>query len=246
MFKRLIKTALSYLGYELNKQGFQPPTWNISEQALINSVSSYTLTSPERIIALRDATHYVVHNKIEGDFVECGVWRGGSIMVILKTLLALGVRDRTVRLFDTFDGMTKPTKEDRDFNGNLASDLLAAEERTGAMWARATLEDVKQNVLSVGYPEEKIIFVKGDVLSTLPSHVPDKIALLRLDTDWYASTKHEMIHLYPRLSKHGVLLIDDYGHFQGAKQAIDEYFNGSHPLLHRIDYTGRAAIKLTD
>ena len=87
--------------------------------------------------------------------------------------------------------------------------------------------------------------VKGKVEDTLPGHAPDHIAVLRLDTDWYASTKHEMEHLYPRLARGGVLIIDDYGHWAGSRQAVDEYLaeHGIHLLLNRTDYTGRMALK---
>ena len=96
-----------------------------------------------------------------------------------------------------------------------------------------------------GYPMDKVVFVKGPVEDTIPATVPDRISLLRLDTDWYSSTKHEIEHLYPRLSTHGVLLLDDYGHYQGARRAIDEYFDraGKRPFFTRIDYSCRAAIK---
>ena len=72
--------------------------------------------------------------------------------------------------------------------------------------------------------------------------MPERIALLRIDTDWYESTRHELVHLYPRLSPGGVLIIDDYGHWQGARKAVDEYFQAG-LFLNHIDYTGRLAIK---
>jgi hypothetical protein len=86
----------------------------------------------------------------------------------------------------------------------------------------------------------------GKVEDTIPADIPEKIALLRLDTDWYESTKHELIHLFPRLQKGGVLIIDDYGFWKGARKAVDEYFaeNNIQILLNRIDDTGRMAIKL--
>ena len=82
-------------------------------------------------------------------------------------------------------------------------------------------------------------------VGSLPAQAPTAVALLRLDTDWYLSTKHEMEHLYPRLSAGGVLIVDDYGHWDGARQAVEEYFltHGDKPLLARTDYTGRLAVK---
>ena len=96
-----------------------------------------------------------------------------------------------------------------------------------------------------GYPSEKLHFVRGPVEETIPDCVPEQIALLRLDTDWYESTKHELLHLFPRLQPGGVLIVDDYGHWQGAQRAVDEYFGTEHPplFLSRIDYAARIAIK---
>jgi hypothetical protein len=111
-------------------------------------------------------------------------------------------------------------------------------------WCYASIEDVRQNILSTGYPEEKIYLVKGKVEHTIPKILPEKLSLLRLDTDWYESTKHELIHLCPQLSPEGILIIDDYGHWQGARKAVDEYFAEQNRkiYLHRIDYTGRIAV----
>jgi len=215
-------------------------------RGLVEAVSSFTMTSPERIVALRDAVRYVCRHDIAGDVVECGVWRGGSMMAVALTLLELGGR-RRLHLFDTFDGMPPPTSHDRDLSGVAASGLLAAEDRdTGSTWARSPLEDVRGNLLSTGYPAELVHFVPGLVEETIPTRAPDRIAILRLDTDWYESTRHELEHLYPRLVQGGVLIIDDYGHWQGARRAVDEYLatTNARVLLSRIDYTGRLAIKI--
>lgn len=104
------------------------------------------------------------------------------------------------------------------------------------------IEEVKANMLQTGYPAANIVWVKGKVEETIPATIPAQIALLRLDTDWYESTRHELQHLYPLLSSKGVLLIDDYGAWQGARKATDEFF-GNRVYLHRIDWTGRLLIK---
>jgi len=99
--------------------------------------------------------------------------------------------------------------------------------------------------LSTKYPKDNLIFVKGKVENTIPAIIPDKISILRLDTDWYESTYHELVYLFPKLVKDGVLIIDDYGHWKGAREAINRYFQEKKIkiLLNRIDYTSRIAIK---
>lgn len=170
------------------------------------------------------------------------------MMAVAETLLRAGDTSRDLYLFDTFEGMPPPTENDVDIAGVTAESLLnrSDKERDESVWCRATLDVVKEALGSTGYPGEKIHFIKGMVEQTIPHLVPDKIALLRLDTDWYESTKHEMEHLFPRLSKGGVLIIDDYGHWQGARKAVDEYLekNDVKILLNRIDYTGRIAVKV--
>jgi hypothetical protein len=193
------------------------------------------------------AVRYVASAAIPGSIVEAGVWRGGSAMAAAIELMARGDQTRDIYLYDTYEGMSEPTKEDVDFRGQDAGTRLAASEKTKSseIWAYSPVEDVRRNLLSTGYPAEKLHFIKGKVEDTIPGEVPEQIALLRLDTDWYESTKHEMEHLYPRLVSGGVLILDDYGHWQGARQAVDEYLaaNNVNLLLNRIDNTGRIAIK---
>jgi len=222
-----------------------PPDFSPATIALCDVVRPYTMTSAERIAALRQAVEHVVRHEVPGDIVECGVWRGGSMMVVARTLQDLGV-ERRLHLFDTFEGMPPPEDVDRDMFGTSASDALARDDRdTGHVWARATLEDVRHNVGSTGYPTRLVSYVQGRVEETIPARAPERISLLRLDTDWYESTRHELEHLYPRLAPGGILIIDDYGHWEGARKAVDEYVSAlDSPLfLSRIDYTGRLAVK---
>jgi hypothetical protein len=189
---------------------------------------------------------YLGQARIPGDIVECGVWKGGSSMAIALSLLAAGDSARTLYLYDTFEGMPPPTDADRSLDGRSAAEQLATSERDAPVWAVAGSAEVARNMAVTGYPAERLRFVEGKVEETIPGVVPERIALLRLDTDWYESTRHEFRHLYPRLSVGGVVVIDDYGHWQGARQATDEYFaeHGIRMLLHRIDYTGRIGVKL--
>lgn len=205
-------------------------------------VRPFTMTTIERISALRLAVEYVVKHEIPGDIVECGVWRGGSMMAAVYTLLALGDTSRRVVLYDTFKGMGPPTQEDgADVHEQWSSALTADHNR----WCFAPLEDVKKNLESTGYPVSRIHYVQGLVEETLPSAVHEQIAILRLDTDFYPSTLAELKYLYPRLLDGGVLIIDDYGHFAGARRAVDEYFTQTErpPMFCRTDYTARTCIK---
>ena len=205
-----------------------------------------SMTSVERMYALYKATRYVVERDIPGDFVECGVWRGGSMMLVALTLLSLGRGDRGLWLYDTFQGMTAPTVDDvQEMSGRGAADILAENPRTldNPFWGIAPKQAVEENLRRTHYPADRVHLIEGDVLQTIPARTPERIALLRLDTDWYATTKHELEHLYPRVSPQGVLIIDDYGYWRGSRKATDEYFGANAPLLNRIDFTGRIAVK---
>ena|ERR1700733_2080380 len=216
---------------------------------IISEVRNYTMTSSERIFNLINAVRYVVHNNIPGAIVECGVWKGGSIMAVVKTLLKMKVESRDLYLFDTFAGMTAPTTKDKthmELHSAEKSYSTHKMENGVCNWAYSSLEETRRNVLSMGYPSSKIHFVVGPVEKTLPDQAPEQIALLRLDTDFYESTKHELIHLYPRLSVGGPIIIDDYGHWHGARLAVDEFLEKTKIklLLNRIDYSGRIGVKL--
>ncbi|BDA83948.1 hypothetical protein Sa4125_14900 [Aureimonas sp. SA4125] len=207
---------------------------------------SYSMTSPDRMYSLFKAVEYIEKAGIPGDIVECGVWRGGSMMVAAEALQLFG-GERTIHLFDTYEGLPEPSAEDVDIWGHDAKKWWETKKvsEEASDWARAHLDEVKENMRRTGYPEERLRYVKGMVETTIPQHAPEQISILRLDTDWYASTVHEMEHLFPRLVPNGILIIDDYGHFKGAKQAIDEYLQAHNVpiMLMRVDYTGRIAIK---
>lgn len=202
--------------------------------------AQYTMTSIERMYGLHLATQHIARAPIAGDVVECGVWRGGSMMMAALTLLDEGVL-RQLWLYDTFAGMPLPGEHDRTSSGQLAADRFAQESD----WASASLAEVRGNIAGTGYPAERVTYVPGKVEETLPGSVPERIALLRLDTDWYESTRHELMHLWDRLTPGGILIVDDYGKWEGARKAVDEFLaaRGIHLLLTRLDATGRMAIK---
>lgn len=254
MIKKIAKKTVESLGYKLIKQedvlirnGVPIDIADTDFIKLFRECEPYTFTTIEPMYSLYLSVQYVIKNNIPGDFVECGVWKGGSAMLIAKTLLASGITNRNIYLYDTYEGMSEPTAKDVDFKGETASTLLNKHDRTGekSVWCYSSIDEVKNNLYATNYPKNKLIFVKGKVEDTIPNTIPNAISLLRLDTDWYESTYHEFVHLFPILSKQGVLIIDDYGHWKGAREATDNYFkeNNITILLNRIDYTVRTGIK---
>jgi O-methyltransferase len=233
----------------------EQPLLQVSDPAdrrIVEAASPYTITGIPRLLSLVDAVRYCVARGIGGAFAECGVWRGGSILAMILTLQDLGCADRDIYLYDTFEGMTEPTE----------FDVSPVEPPALTTWRQATEanhrpwpayfepdafneETVRATLVSTGYPAERLHFVRGPVEETIPAAAPERLALLRLDTDWYESTRHELQHLFPLLARGGVLIVDDYGHWEGARRAVDEYFSTEHPplLLNRIDYTARIAVK---
>ena len=243
-----VRSGVRRMGYDVVRYRELPRDLDPRVATIVREASEFTMTSLQRILSLCEAVRYIVENQIEGDVVECGVWRGGSMLAAIKALQLYGDVDRTCRLYDTFEGMTPPSDYDVEIDGKTALELLKSSDRNEAdsVWCYAPLEGVKALLCSTGYKPDRLVFVKGRVEDTLPASAPNSIALLRLDTDWYESTKHELEHLYPRLVAGGVLIIDDYGHWQGARRAVDEYVSQNRLalLLHRIDYSGRCAVKI--
>lgn len=241
MLKRIYRKLAARV---LNKY-YVPPDMDSDFTEIYKKSTKYTMTSIERMYSLYKSVEYIVRQQIPGSIVECGVWKGGSSMVAALTLMKMGVTDKKIYLYDTFEGMPQPQDVDVSLYGQSAIRRWQQMNAVNKKWDFSPLEEVKRNLVSTGYPEELIIYVKGKVEETIPSVMPEQISLLRLDTDWYESTYHELQNLYPLLASNGVLVIDDYGHWRGARQATDQFFEEQgHPiLLNRIDYTGRIAIK---
>ena len=243
--KKLLKALFTARGAMKNTgESLQYSDFTLKDKAIIEKVRPFTMTSVERIKALIDAVRYINAAGIDGSLVECGVWKGGSAMAMAEAMKDHSPRE--LILYDTFEGMTEPGQEDVSILGKEASAHLETEDKSDSVvWAFSPLEEVKNNLAQSDYPSKSIRFVRGPVEETLNEFVPEQIALLRLDTDWYESTKVELEKLYPRLQKGGILIIDDYGHWQGCKQAVDEYFMDKVPKVFfgRIDYTARIVVK---
>ncbi len=196
MAPKLIKRLAYRLGYDFTFRKL--PQYDMRRRAaaiprdmepdfvdIYERAQAFTMTSVERMYALYQTVRYVCRQGIPGDFVECGVWRGGSCMLMALTLKALGESGRKIYLYDTFAGMTRPGEHDiryRDQGEQLTR--WEVSERDGHNeWAYAPLDEVRRNVLGTGYPEDSLVFVEGEVETTLPATLPAEIALLRLDTD---------------------------------------------------------------
>jgi len=247
LLSRLVKAGLARRGWELRRATSAWPPADLEPEflALYERCAPATMTSIERMYALYQAVRHVHAAETPGDVVECGVWRGGSSMLAALALDSLGDRERCIWLYDTFEGMPPPAGVDRTLSGEHAADLMKRADAAGEHTrAAAAVGEVRANLAGTGFPADRLRFVEGKVEDTIPGTAPDAISVLRLDTDWYESTRHELEHLWPRLSPGGVLIVDDYGHWEGARRAVDEFFSTAAPvLLQRIDYTGRLALK---
>lgn len=251
IYKKLFQKILGHFGYKITAVS----QTGLSESELVDPVfqrlyasyKAYTMTSPERMYALYQSVKYVLDADIPGDIVECGVWKGGSSMIIADTLHESD-SNKKIFLYDTFEGMSEPTSKDiKASNGHPAIEKWKTLTRADyTNWCYAPLDEVIINMQKTGYNQNNIVYVKGKVEDTIPRTTPKAISLLRLDTDWYESSYHELQHLFPLLSKGGVLILDDYGHWLGSREAVDTYFK-EHDikiLLNRIDHTGRLGIKM--
>lgn len=239
-------------GIDVRRYREFPVDFDTHIQAIHQRVAEYTLVSPERTSALVSSIEYLERCHIAGDIVECGVWKGGSMMAAALAVDRVGGVDRDLWLYDTFMGLTQPGEMDVDVAGNSAlqqmrerhPNLLPGQVDGSDVFAFASLDEVRNNMATVGYRGGQVRFVKGSVQDTIPASIPDRIALLRLDTDFYDSTKHELTHLVPRMVPGGILIIDDYGAWLGARQAVDEFLDasGTPMYLHRVDTTARLAV----
>jgi predicted O-methyltransferase YrrM len=221
-----------------------PSYYEDEVKTIVRTVRARTMTAHEKLNALVIAVRYLVDHEIPGAMVECGVWRGGSMQAVALALNDRGVTDRELHLYDTFEGMSEPTEADKAMDGTPAAELLARQSRDAKIWAVASLEDVREGMTETGYPAERIHYHVGKVEDTIPAEAPERIALLRLDTDWYESTRHELEQLYDRVPPGGVLIFDDYSTWQGARKAVDEFIaRTGEPLLLVPIAAGRIAVK---
>ena len=252
--KKKIKKFFNYFGLTIERKSYQnnlSPDIKEYEKRLIDNAKQFSMTSKIRMLALCRAFKYVQENNIDGDLVECGVWKGGNLILLENLMYEFNKFDRKILGFDTFEGMTEPNEFDINLKNQEAKKLLNIEKKIENNvkennWCFSSYDSVLKN-FTENTKSNNLTLIKGDVKETLnkDENLPKKISILRLDTDFYESTKIELEKLYPLLSKNGILIIDDYGHWQGAKKAVDEYFKKINykPLLNIVDYSCRLIIK---
>lgn len=204
--------------------------WGAAEKA-----APFSLLTIEKLYNLYEAVRYVSERGIPGDFVECGVYKGGAIIMMADALLAHGYEPRRIHLFDTFTGFTGRSEHDVDYGGR----------EIGKFTTDSFRHELETNLKIVPYPNEHYVFVEGDVIQTSRDRCPDVISLLRLDTDTYDTTRAELENMFPRLSPGGVLIVDDYGYSRGCRKATDDFFagHGDRLFLQRPNKGSRTAIK---
>lgn len=251
-FKSILLQIAGKMGFKITpmKDGIIK---DMSEEQFLNiyqNCKGISMASTESLYSLYKAIEYIIKGNIPGDFVECGVWKGGVAMLMAFTATKLKDKKRKIYLFDTFQGMTLPGKFDALLSDNTSAKEIyknsKKKEKDSYTWCYADLNSVKSNLSSTKYPKKNLIFVEGDVQQTLKqkNNLPKAISILRLDTDFFESTKIELETLYPRLSIGGVVIIDDYGTWTGTKKACDDYFAGKNILFHRIDNSCRIGVKI--
>lgn len=218
------------------------PYW---KKTIAYESTPYTVTHLDTILDLIETTEKIVHNHVTGDIVECGVHCGGSCMIIANVLQHYQ-DERTIWMYDTYDGIPIPDEVDVALDGRPLRDLFFEQNRLdedgNSSWCYTNLDHVKENMSTCNY-SGTINYIQGLVEDTIPNRIPEQIALLRIDVDLAEPTKHSLEHLYPLLSKQGALILDDYGHFPSVKKVVDDYLGDISKQLNEVTYTVRTLVK---
>jgi len=246
--KKLIKSIFNFFGLDIvryknddDKEKLMNFDFNQEANQLIKIIRPYTMLPYTNLVQLYELVKYCEINEILGDFVECGVWKGGS-----SALMALGSLNncknepRTLHLFDIFSEICAPDpdkdgeramREAKKFNSKFIENkkelfsLKGIYDAYGGPGSLSQNQELFYNIIK--YPKAKVHFHEGWFQDTLPivKNEISKIAILRLDGDWYESTKVCLENLYDKVVKGGVIIIDDYGTYEGCKKAVDEFIH---------------------
>ncbi len=198
--------------------------------------SAHTMIGMRRLESLQECIETIIAEDVPGDLIETGVWRGGASMFMRAVLAAHGVTDRRIWVADSFAGLPPPDvekyPEDSGSRYHLFSEVLSV-----------SLDEVQANFARYGLLDEQVCFLKGWFKDTLPRAPIDALALARLDGDMYESTMEALVHLYPRLSPGGYLIVDDYGLEDGlCKRAVDTFRAKQHIDSRLIDIDGHGVL----
>jgi len=246
LLKNYIQKILNSFEYTIINNNQKIVELSDKQKNLINITNLISMTPQIRRYNLIQALEYVAHYKLEGDLVECGVWKGGNIVIYKKFIEENSIK-KNIYAFDTFEGMADPDQDDYVIGNDMSAKSLLDKDKKKITndWGLCSLENVKHNISQRTENLDNIFFIKGKVEETLlnEKNLPEKISILRLDTDFYKSTKIELEILYEKVSKGGVIIIDDYGHWAGSKKAVDEFFKEKFVWMHYVDYACRLIIK---
>ena len=240
--KDFINSIFGIFGLRISKILPRIVEMSEEEREIIKIAKKYSMTTEIRMWALINSIKKVDYEKIEGDIVECGIWKGGNIILINKLLKKIKL-NKKIYCYDTFEGMISTDKIDKEISSGRSSLQIIKDHEYYK--CESLLKETKKNISKNFDDINNIYFIKGRVEDTLTEekNIPDKISICRLDTDYYSSTKIELEVLYPRLVPGGFLIIDDYGHWSGCKKAVDEYFKDKFVMMHYVDYACRLIIK---
>ena len=240
MLRKIINNILMFFGYKISRK-IQKKM--LSKKFLENYNKSKNLSSfnLEFFLFLELSLDYLFkRNRIEGDVVECGVFKGANCRFICDYLKSINYENINIFLYDTFEGMPCASSNDINIftkkNYNFYLKKMQKNNEVDNFYKYENIENVKKLLFQTNYNKNKIHFIKGLVEETIPKTIPNKISLLILDTDYYDSTKHELQHLYPLVEKGGIIIIDDYGTWSGVKKAVDEYFDNLNDFKSFIDH----------
>ena len=219
-------------------------TWARDDISLINSNSDISTQSASRMMAVLNAVRYISNNNIKGDIVECGVYLGITPFLCATECKKLN-DNKHIWSYDTFEGIQEEDIGDNDIDHNNKHAKEYFDDSNGK-WCACSLENVKKNVQRANYSEELLHYIKGPVQETIPKFMPESISFLRLDMDLDIPTRHAINFLWDRVTKYGIIQVDDNGYFKGVKDVIDEFVANKHVYIHEIDYTGISIIKFED
>lgn len=231
----LKKWAYSIADRALAARGQQivrdPPwIWKNREEGRGWPANAETMVGLKRLDNIQFCVTDVIRQKVPGDLIECGAWRGGACIFMRAVLAAYGVKDRTVWVSDSFEGLPPP-KEDKYPEAHIW--------QGGEM--AVSLEEVQNNFKKYGLLDDQVKFLKGFFIDTLPKAPIERLAVLRVDGDLYESVKQTLDYMYPKVSPGGYILLDDYGeHLPPARKAVDDYrkAHGITEPITRVDWSG--------